>query len=154
MWQKDGLGVKGEVDINVFRADGKVEHQHVKNLFVISGMGYLALLQSTTVTSPMNHMHVGTGTVAATLSDLALGGAVGSRAAMASRTLAGSNVLTEVATFSGFITGITSAVLREIGVFNHATTGGTMRSRAVFAAITLADSDFLQFTYRTTVGSV
>ncbi len=149
----DGLRYTGEIHPVVFRADGKIEDMGVfKNLVVNDGMDYLAAFQSTTPGSVMNHMHVGTGTTAATLTDAALVGAVGSRRTMATRTAA-ANILTEVATFSGFITGITSLVLREVGVFNHAITAGTMRSRTVFSSITLGDSDFLQISYRTTCGS-
>lgn len=161
----DGVIIKHDFTFFVTRADeGKrpgidgrtEEHGPYRNLFVQRGMSYLAAFQSTAPGSVMNHMHVGTGTTAATLSDIALVGAVGSRVTMASRTVTGanSNILSEVATFAGFLTGITSAVLREIGIFNHATTGGDMRSRAVYAAITLGDSDFLQVNYRTTVGSI
>lgn len=143
---------RGEFQLRVYRADGSVEEQWAKNLFVNDGMDYLAMFQSTTPGSVMNHMQVGTGTTAATLTDTTLGGAVGSRVAMATR-IASANILTEVATFAGNTTGITSLVLREIGVFNHAVTGGTMRSRTVFAAITLGASDFLRIDYRTTCGS-
>lgn len=153
----EGLSVKAEFHLEVLRADGKLEdHGWWKNLFVQQGMSYLATLQSTTVVSQMNFMNVGTVSTAATLSDSALTGAVGSRATMASRTVTGANcnILSEVATFSGFISGIKSLVLREIGIFNANVSGGVMRSRAVFASITLADSDFLQVTYQTTVGSM
>jgi hypothetical protein len=152
-----GVRIKHDFKFFVVRHDGKTEESDwVKNLLVNNGMSYLAVLQSTTAVSVMNHMNVGTGTTAATLSDIALVGAVGSRVPMASRTVTGANcnILVEVSTFAGFLTGITSATLREIGIFNHAITGGTMRSRAVFSAITLGDSDYLQVNYRTTVGSI
>lgn len=153
----DGVQIKHDFKFFITRANGQQEETPwYDNLFVQRGMSYLARLQSTDVVSAMNFMHVGTGTVAATLSDIALGGAVGSRATMASRLVTGanSNILTEVATFAGFLSGISSVVLREIGIFNATPTGGDMRSRAVYAAITLADSDALQVTYRTTVGSM
>lgn len=146
------IAVKGEVNPVVHRADGEVEnHGWFKNLFTGAGATYLAAFQSTSPGSVVNHMSVGTGTTAAALLDTTLVGQVGSRATMATRANV-ANVLSEVATFAGFLSGVTSLVLREVGCFN-ATSGGTMRSRAVFSAITLADSDFLQLTYRTTVGS-
>jgi len=153
----DGVKIKHDFKFFISRQNGKKEETPwYDNLFVQRGMSYLARLQSTDVVSAMNFMHVGTGTVAATLSDIALGGMVGSRAVMASRLVTGanSNILTEVATFAGFLSGVTSLVLREIGIFNQATSGGDMRSRAVYAAITLGDSDYLQVNYRTTVGSI
>ena len=144
---------RGEVNPIVYRADGKVEDTGwFHNLFTGAGATYLAAFQSTSPGSVMNHMHVGTGTAAPALLDTALAGAVGSRATMQSRANV-LNVLTEVCTFAGFVSGITSLVLREVGIFNAPISGGTMRSRATFSAITLADSDFLSLSYRTTCGS-
>lgn len=153
----DGVLIKHDFKFFITRADGSTEESGwIDNLFVQRGMSYLARLQSTDVVSAMNFMHVGTGTVAATLSDIALGGQVGSRAVMSSRLVTGpnSNILTEVATFAGFLNGITSLSIRELGIFNQASSGGDMRSRAVFAPYVLADTDYLQITYRTTVGSI
>ncbi len=153
----DGVLIKHDFTFFIQRADGTTEERGpVPNLFVRRGMSYLAALQSTTPNSVMNHMHLGSGTVAATLTDIFLGAQTGSRVAMASRTVTGanSNILTEVATFAGFLSGVTSVPLTEIGIFNHASSGGDMRSRAVYASITLGDTDYLQITYRTTVGSI
>lgn len=153
----EAVTIKHDFTFFVKRADGSEEkYGPYPNLFVQKGMSYLATLQSTFVVSVMNHMHLGLSGTAVTLTDTYLGGQVGSRSTMASRAVTGvnCNILTEVATVSGFLTGVTSLVLREIGIFNHATSGGDMRSRAVFASITLADSDFLQINYRTTVGSM
>jgi hypothetical protein len=148
----EAVTIKGEVNPVVCRADGRVEDLGwFKNLFTGAGATYLAAFQSTTPGSVVNHMSVGTGTTAAALLDTTLVGQVGSRATMATRANV-LNVLSEVASFTGFLSGVTSLVLREVGCFN-ATSGGTMRSRAVFSAITLADSDALLLTYRTTVGS-
>ena len=73
---------------------------------------------------------------------------------MQSRTTpASTEILVEVVTFGGFISGITSLVRREIGRFNHATSGGIMAALAKFSSLTLTDSNCAQFTRRTTVGS-
>lgn len=151
-YREQWLVPKGEVKLSVFRADGKIEGRDwIPNLFVNDGMDYLAAFQSTTPGSVMNHMSVGTVSTAATLTDTLLTGQVGSRQTMATRT-ALNNILTEVATFGGASHGITSLSLREVGVFN-AGSGGTMRSRTVYASVTLGDSDILRIDYRTTVGS-
>ena len=150
------MPIKGEVEVAVIREGGNVEIvDKVPNLFLSAGMYHLAVSQTTAPASAMNFMHVGTGPNGATsMGILVLEGAVGSRATMISRTTpASTNILVEVATFAGFVSGITSLVLREIGRFNVAVTGGTMAARATFSALTLADSDFAQFTWRTTVGS-
>lgn len=151
----------GVFKLTVFRATGnpQVPYQQekpifAKNLFVNAGMDYLAAFQSTSPGSVMNHMLVGTISTAATLTDVV--GSMGevSRVTMATRTAA-NNILTEVATFGGALHGITSVSLREVGVVNHASSGpnGTLRSRSVFAAVVLANSDQLRIEYQTTVGS-
>ena len=153
----DGVRIKHDFKFFIVRHDGRVEETPWQdNLFVRRGMSYLAALQSTTPNSVMNHMHLGSGTTVATLTDIFLAAQTGSRVAMASRGVTGtnSNILTEVATFAGFLSGVTSVPLTEIGIFNHASSGGDLRSRAVFASITLGDSDYLQVNYRTTVGSI
>ena len=151
----------GIFKLQVFRATGDKQLPYraeepifAKNLFVNEGMDYLAMFQSTTPGSVMNHMAVGTISTAATLTNVV--GSMGevARVTMATR-IASANILTEVATFGGNLHGITSVVLREVGVVNHASSGpnGTLRSRSVFAAVTLAASDQLRIEYQTTVGS-
>ena len=154
---KENQYQEGMVKETVHRADGSVEVQWSKNLFLNQGMDYLAAFQSTTVTSVMNYMIVGTATVAATLTDVATTMGEIDRNIMATRTSpALSNVLTEVATFAGGLDSITSASIRELGVINDARSGGfgSLRSRTVFgSAIVLASSDFVNFSYVTTVSS-
>lgn len=150
----------GVFKIQVFRATGNAQFpyqaekaQFVKNLFVNQGMDYLASFQSTSPGSVMNHMAVGTISTAATLTDVVTTAGEVARVTMATRT-ATNNILTEVATFGGNLHGITSVVLREVVVANHAGSGqGAIRSRSVFAAVTLAASDQLRIEYQTTVGS-
>ena len=153
----ENVKIKHDFKFFITRHDGTVEESPwLDNLFVRRGMSYLAALQSTLPSSVMNHMHLGSGTVAATLTDIFLASQTGSRALMASRLVTGanSNILTEVATFAGFLSGITSVAITELGIFNHASSGGDMRSRAVFAPMTFGDSDYLLVNYRTTVGSI
>src|SRR3990167_1938479 len=154
---KESQNQEGMVKATVHRADGSTEIQWSKNLFVNQGMDYLAALQSTTVTSVMNYMIVGTATVAATLTDVATTMGEVRRNIMAARTApALSNVLTEVATFAGGLDSITSLSIRELGVINDARSGGfgSLRSRTVFGnAIVLASSDAVNFSYVTTVSS-
>lgn len=150
----------GIFKLQVFRATGDAvvpyraeQPFYVKNLFVNQGMDYLATFQSTAPGSVMNHMAVGTISTAATLTDVVTTMGEVARVTMATRT-ATNNILTEVATFGGALHSITSLSLREVGVLNHAGSGqGTMRSRSVFAAVVLANSDQLRIEYQTTVGS-
>ena len=141
--------------LTVFRADGKVEdHGEWPNLFVNEGMDYLAAFQGTSAGSVMNHMVVGTVSTAASLTDVVDSMGEIARNTMATRTSA-ANVLTEVCTFAGNTDTITSESIVEVGVVNHAGSGPNedLRSRSVFAAVVLADSDFLKIEYATTVGS-
>lgn len=150
----------GVFKLTVFRATGNAQVPYVaekpiysKNLFVNEGMDYLAKFQSTAPGSVMNHMLVGTVSTAATLTDVVTTIKEVARVTMATRT-ATNNILTEVATFGGNLNGITSVSLREVGIANHASSGnGTLRSRSVFAAVILADSDQLRIEYSTTCGS-
>lgn len=150
----------GVFKLTVSRATGDAQFPYrdepsfySKNLFVNQGMDYLAMFQSTSPGSVMNHMAVGTISTAATLTDVVTTMGEVARVTMATR-IASANILTEVATFGGNLNGITSVVLREVGVFNHSGSGaGTMRSRSVFAAVTLAASDQLRIEYATTCGS-
>jgi hypothetical protein len=151
----------GVFTLTVFRATGNPKAPYkeeppifAKNLFTNEGMDYLALFQSTTPGSVMNHMAVGTVSTAATLTNVVDSMGEVARVTMATRTAA-NNILTEVATFGGSLHGITSVSLREVGVVNHASSGpnGELRSRSVFAAVVLANSDQLRIEYATTVGS-
>ena len=64
------------------------------------------------------------------------------------------SVYTNITTFGGAADSITSVVLREAGIFNHAGSGnGTMFQRVTYAAVTLADSDLFSITMQTVVGS-
>ena len=148
----DRQSQQGIFKLTVYRADGKVEDAGTwPNLFVTEGQNYLAGFQSTSPASVMNHMLVGTVSTAATYTNLVDSFGEVARVTMATRTAA-VNVLTEVATFAGGLNGITSVVLREVGVTNDARSGpnGDLRSRTVYAAVTLAASDFLNISYTST----
>ncbi len=152
---RDITSQQGTFRLTVFRADGTVEKAgEWPNLFVNEGMDYLAAFQSTTAGSVMNHMVVGTTSTAATLTNIVNSMGEIARNTMATRTSA-NNVLTEVCTFGGNADTITSESIVEVGVVNHAGSGpnGELRSRSTFAAVVLADSDFLRIEYQTTVGS-
>jgi len=151
---------EGVFKLTVYRATGNPQFPYrqepsifAKNLFVNEGMDYLAAFQSTSPGSVMNHMLVGTLSTAATLTDVVTTMKEVARVTMATRTAA-ANILTEVATFGGSQHNITSLSLREVGISNHAGSGnGTLRSRSVFAAVILANSDQLRIEYQTTCGS-
>lgn len=152
----EGLALKEIIEVNVHRYDGGVERLCVEDLIVTTGRTYLAkrIVSGDTVASAMAYMAVGTVTTAATLNDTTLPGEVKRKALAISSTTAGDNVYSAVATFGGAADSVTSLALTEAGLFNHANSGnGTMMQRITFAAVTLANSDFLNITMQTNVGS-
>jgi len=144
--------IKGEFNLKVFRADGRVEELGpYPNILTTQGQNYIAQLQSTAPDSVVNHMAVGTATIAATYTSVVLSLGEVDRNTMATRTAA-ANVLSEVCTFAGFLDSVKSLQIRAIGCSNHAGSGqGILRSLTVLGtAVVMADSDFLLVNYTNT----
>lgn len=158
----DGLRLFEIVRAEVFRGhpDGYREFPDevltVQDLITNNGRVFLANrigADTLGTNSPMAHMAVGTMTTAASLNDSILSGEI-VRKALAINSAQANNIYTAIATFGGFAESITSAQIAEAGVLNHAGSGqGILYQRIAFAAVTLADSDFLRVTMETNVGS-
>ena len=161
---RDGFVQTGKFELTLFRADGdggwRIE-RHANphdpegkwpNLFTTEGQNYLANLQATSPNSVVNHMIVGTATVAAAYASVVASLGEVDRNTIATRTSA-VNVLTEVCTFAGGLDSITSLSIRAIGCSNDARSGqGILRALTVLGTgVVLANSDFLQVNYTTTV---
>lgn len=155
---KELLGLGEKVIVTVHRANPEGGwHPGVScegnDLVVTAGRTFLANRIGAAIGSAMAHMAVGSGSTAAGLSDTALL-AERARKALAVNSAISANVYTAVATFGGAADSVTSVQIAEAGIFNHASSGqGTMFQRITFSAITLADSDLLQLTLQTNVGS-
>lgn len=156
----DSLSLKEIVEVTVIRAlpgggYGQPEQREVQDLVVDAGCIYLAkrVAGGDAVASAMLYTAVGTVSTAPTNADTLLTGEVKRRlSTISSATL--NNLYTNAATFGGASDSISSVVLREAGVFNHALSGqATMFQRVTFAAVTLADSDLFRITMETLVGS-
>ena len=168
--------LRGSVDIKLFGPNGDVkESRYIPNLVVQSGKTFIAVRMlgtggasardTSTLTSCMSHMGVGTSTVAAATSDtsltteVAVGGDIAaySRAAITSSSNS-TGIVTYVATFgtnnpqrtdSSNTTAIT-----EAGIFNSSNTqvsGGTMLCRTTFNAVNKGNDDTLQITWTITI---
>lgn len=147
----DRLPMSAVWKIKITRYDGTEEYSEHKNLIVDAGMDWLAGFLSGTG-SAMLHVAVGSGTTAASLNQTVLV-AETARNQMSTNT-SSINVWINVTTFGGAIDGVTSVALAEAGVFNHAGSGqGTMFQRLQSTLATLGNSDFLQLTVETTLGS-
>lgn len=147
----DRLPISAIWKAKITRVDGSEEYIEEHNLVVDAGMDWLAGFLSGTG-SAMIHVAVGSGTTAASLNQTALV-AETARKEMGSKT-SSENVWISVTTFGGDADSVTSVALTEAGVFNHASSGeGTMFQRLQSTLATLGNSDFLQLTIETTLGS-
>ena len=144
----DGIEVRGSLLVELFDADGVLrETREVENLIVTTGRdAIIERLDSTPTTAVPSHMAVGTGSAAPAAANTTLGAEI-DRNALTSSTSAG-GVLTMVANWAAG--DATNAAIAEAGVFNNVT-GGTMYSRATFAAINKGANDTLQITWTYTL---
>jgi hypothetical protein len=142
------IRIKAETWLRLWRktASGRLlvldeDHLDPGNMVVTAGLGYIAdqLLAAPTL-AKMGWMAIGTGVVAPTLGDTALG-TEANRQALASLTRNGS-VLTY---FRSFGAGQGTGAITEMGIFNQ-NSAGTMLCRQTFAAKNKGASDVLDIT--------
>ena len=168
--------LRGSVDIKLFGPDGNIkESRYIPNLVVQSGKTFIAVRMlgtggasardTSTLTSCMSHMGIGTSTVAAATSDTSLtaevvvGGDISAYSRASLTTSSNSTgIVTYVATFSTnnpqrTNTSNTTAIT-EAGIFNSSntqSTGGTMLCRTTFNAVNKGNDDTLQITWTITI---
>jgi predicted anti-sigma-YlaC factor YlaD len=118
-----------------------------KNLIVQVGKNFLANAVISSSTTPFNAIAIGRGTTAAALTDTALQTEI-LRTSFDSATIA-NNVITLV---KNYLPGVATGLISEAGIFNNATSGGTMLSHIVFTTIGKQDQDRLLLTWTITVG--
>ena len=143
----ESITIKGNLDIVVLDENHNVrETRSVKNLVVSSGKNYIANRMTSNANVIMSHMAVGSGNVAPTVTDVALGSEI-TRIALDSTTLT-ANTITYVTTFGA---GVGTGSLTEAGIFNDAS-AGTMLCRTRFDVVNKANSDIVVITWNVTVG--
>lgn len=118
-----------------------------KNLIVQVGKNFLANAVISSSTTPFNAIAIGSGTTAAALADTALQTET-LRTSFDSATIA-NNVITLV---KNYLPGVATGPISEAGIFNNATSGGTMLSHIVFTTIGKQNQDRLLLTWTITVG--
>jgi len=173
---EENTKLRGSVDIKVYGPDGEVkDSRYIPNLVVQSGKTFIATRMlgsggdsardTSTLTSCMSHMAIGTSNTSAASSDTSLAAEVvvdGDIAAYSRASLSTSSystgIVTYVATFgtnnpertdSSNTTAIT-----EAGIFNSSNTqasGGTMLCRTTFNAVNKGNDDTLQITWTITI---
>lgn len=162
--QDVGLLLREIIRVEVYRGKpggyGEPESFEADDLIVTTGRQYIARRiaggDATTGASAMVAMAVGTGSVAAALTDGSTPGLYGEvkRKALSTNSAITANIYTAVTTFGGAADSVTSLQIQEAGIVNTVLSGqGVLMQRVTFSAVTLADSDLLKLTLETNVGS-
>jgi len=148
----DKLNLRGRLIIEIRDNQNCIKELcEIDNLVVNTGLAYIISRMVGTAKNVMSHMAVGSGTTSAAAGDTSLETQIGSRKALDSTTIAGSNneKVVYVATFSP---GEGTGAITEAGIFN-ASTSGDMLCRTVFAVVNKAADDTMVITWTITVSA-
>ena len=146
------LKFKGDVAIVLKNKDGCVkDRREIKNLVVNTGLAFIISRMVGTAKNVMSHMAVGSGTNAAAAGNTSLQTQLGSRKALDSTTIAGSNN-EKVVYVTTFAANEGTGGVTEAGIFN-ASTSGDMLCRTVFAVVNKATDDTLVITWTITLSA-
>ena len=148
----ENLNLSGQLDIVVFDKNGVVKQSEtVKNLVVNVGLAYIISRMVGTAKSVMSHMAVGSGSAAVAAGDTTLGSQLGSRVALDSTTISGTNN-EKVVYVTTFGAGAGTGAITEAGIFN-ASTSGDMLCRTVFSVVNKAAEDTMVITWTITLAA-
>ena len=143
----DTLKVEGNLVIVKTDGAGVTETREFKNLVVTAGKTYIAARMAGTTAAVMSHMAVGTGNVAAIVSNTALQTEIGRIALTVSGGTPSANTVTYSATFPA---GTGTGALTEAGILN-ASTAGAMLCRTVFPVINKQAADTIAITWAVSI---
>jgi hypothetical protein len=148
----ENLKLSGQLNIVLKDKAGNIKDQvEVKNLVVNTGLAYIASRMTGTSKSVMSHMALGSGTTAAAAGQTDLVSVLGSREALDSTTIAGTND-EKVVYVSSFEAGDATGAVTEAGIFNAAS-GGDMLCRTVFSVVNKAADDTMSVTWTITLSA-
>jgi len=148
----ENLKLSGQLNIVLKDKAGNIKDQReVKNLVVNAGLAYIASRMTGTAKSVMSHMALGSGTTAAAAGDTDLGTLLGSREALDSTTITGTND-EKVQYVSSFEAGDATGAVTEAGIFNAATSGD-MLCRTVFDVVNKQADDTMSVTWTITLSA-
>ena len=148
----ENLKLSGQLNIVLKDKAGNVKEQReVKNLVVNAGLAYIASRMTGTAKSVMSHMALGSGTTAAAAGQTDLVSILGSREALDSTTITGTND-EKVEYISSFEAGDATGAVTEAGIFNAAT-GGDMLCRTTFSVVNKAADDTMSVTWTITLSA-
>ncbi len=144
------LKLSGELSIVLRDEHGNVKDtREVKNLVVNAGLAYIISRMVGTAKNVMSHMALGAGSTATAAGQTDLVSLLGSREALDSTTIAGSNN-EKVVYVSSFEAGDATGAVVEAGIFN-ASTGGDMLCRTVFSVVNKGANDTMTVTWTITL---
>jgi len=148
----ENLKLSGQLNIVLKDKAGNIKDQReVKNLVVSAGLAYIASRMKDTTKGAMSHMALGSGTTAAAASQTDLVGLLGSREALDSTSISGSNN-EKVVYVASFEAGDATGAVTEAGIFNAATSGD-MLCRTVFSVVNKAADDTMCVTWTITLSA-
>jgi hypothetical protein len=148
----ENLKLSGQLNIVLKDKAGNIkDHREVKNLVVNSGLAYIASRMTGTAKSVMSHMALGSGTTAAAAGQTDLVSILGSREALDSTTISGTND-EKVVYLSSFEAGDATGAVTEAGIFNAASSGD-MLCRTVFSVVNKAADDTMSVTWTITLSA-
>ena len=148
----ENLKLSGQLNIVLKDKAGNIKDQReVKNLVVSAGSAYIASRMKDTTKGAMSHMALGSGTTAAAASQTDLVGLLGSREALDSTSISGSNN-EKVVYVASFEAGDATGAVTEAGIFNAATSGD-MLCRTVFSVVNKAADDTMSVTWTITLSA-
>ena len=148
----ENLKLSGQLNIVLKDKAGNIKDERtVKNLVVNKGLEYIASRMKDASKGVMSHMGLGSGTTAAAASQTDLVTLLGSREAIDSTTIAGSNN-EKVVYVSAFEAGDATGAVTEAGIFNAASSGD-MLCRTVFSVVNKAADDTMSVTWTITLSA-
>lgn len=148
----DNLKFSGQLNIVLKDKDGNVkDSREVKNLVVNTGLAYIASRMVGTSKDVMSHMALGSSTTAAASGQTDLISILGSREAIDSTTISGTNN-EKVVYVSSFEAGKGTGAVTEAGIFN-ASSSGDMLCRTVFPVVNKQADDSMTVTWTITLSA-
>lgn len=154
MQNESNLKMTGELTLTLRDEFGNIKQvQHVPNLVVTAGKGFIASRMASAGTGVMSHMAIGTNATAVVAGDTTLGASGTNEVARVELAVSGGtpsgSTVAYSATFPAGTPG-TAQAITEAGIFN-ANSAGTMLCRTVFSVINKGTLDSLTVNWNITI---
>ena len=148
----ENLKLSGQLNIVLRDKAGNIkDEREVKNLVVTTGLAFIASRMVGTAKNVMSHMALGSSATAAAAGQTDLVSVLGSREALDSTTISGTND-EKVVFVSSFEAGDGTGAVTEAGIFN-ASSSGDMLCRTVFSVVNKSADDTMSITWTVTIAA-